>query len=188
MTDATLEYILGLGGFALDPGGAATICRRTAALGVNVPTPYPQNNLQPVYDAVQKLPAAERLFLAGDSCGVTRIVALANDIPDRVITGMYCIQGSFWCKGWPAPTIGPNVRNVIVFYSSWMLTGGLGVWCPQCAVMDPSINYYDGKPHPANNGKTLITYLYVPDLHPGDTDTTGVQDPILTSIKSLIAA
>jgi hypothetical protein len=190
MTDATLEYILGLGGFLLDPGGASTLCRRVSSLGVSVPTPYPQNNLQPVYDAVKAVPSGNKLFLAGDSCGCTRIIQIAKDIYPRVVDGLYCIQSSYWCQMGSVP-IGDNVKEAIIFYSSWLLTGGLGVYKPPL-VVPPTLakgeSLYDGKTRVGNNGRTKVTYLYVPDLHPGDNDKTGVQDPIINHIKQSLAA
>lgn len=190
MTNATMEYVLGLGGLLLDPGGASALCRRVTALGVNVPTPYPQHNLRPVYDAIKGIPCGDKLYLSGDSCGCTRIIQLAKAISPRAVDGLYCIQSSYWCQMGAVP-IGDNVKEAIIFYSSWLLTGGLGVYKPSL-VVPPKVatgeSLYDGKTRVGNNGRTKVTYLYVPNLHPGDNDATGVQDPIVNHIKQTIPA
>src|ERR1700677_1328455 len=190
MTEATLEYVLGLGGFYLDPGGAATICRRVSSLGVKVPAPYPQNNLQPVYNAVRQVPITTKLIFGGESCGCTRIIQLAKDIHPRTVDYMFCIQPSYWCQAGAVP-IGDNVKEVVVFYSSWSLTWGLGVYKPPLEIPPTAItgeNIYDGKIRTGNGGKTTIRYCYVPDLHPADNDTIGVQDPVIVDIKRLVGA
>lgn len=184
---ATLEYVLGLGGFWLDPGGAATICRRVSALGIRVPTPFPQNNLQPVYDAIRRVPPTDKLILGGDSCGCTRIIQLAADIHPRPVDYMFCIQPSYWCQAGSVP-IGDNVQEVVVFYSSWALTWGLGVYKPPLRIPPVGASIYDGQTRFGNNGKTRVRYCYVPDLHPADNDRIGVQDPIIADIKRITGA
>jgi hypothetical protein len=186
--DTEMEYVLGLGGFWLDPGGAATICRRAQVMGIHVPTPYPQNSLHLVYDSVKALPVARKLIMAGDSCGCTRIIQIAKDVHPRVIDAMYCIQPSFYCQAGSVP-VSDNVRNLTVFYSNWALTWGLGVYKPPLEI-PPTVegggSLYDGQWRTGNGGKTKARYLYVPDLHPADDDRYGVQDPMFSDITRVL--
>ena len=39
-----------------------------------------------------------------------------------------------------------------------------------------------------NNTRTRPRYIYVNDLHPGDDDVTGVQNPLLAEIARIVGA
>lgn len=180
----TCLYVLGLGGEVLDPGGASELKMKIEALGVRMPPLFTQDNLQPIYDAAKKLPSGELLILGGDSCGVSRITAVAKAIYPRRVDYLFGIQGSYWCTSGSAPIL-DNVAKATFFYSSWLRTWGLGVWKPPLA-NPPVTKYYDGEWHLGNAGHTQVRYIYTPDLHPGDNDVTGVQNPIIQDIRELL--
>jgi len=169
---ATFDYTLGMGGYVFDPGGANIICNAARAKGFRVPSPFQQSRIELVRNDIKSRPLTEQIFYAGDSCGANKGAWVATAVYPRKITGMYLIQPSFWCNA-GEPAIPDNVEEVIVWYGSWAMTGGLGVYKPPLKVppkLLPGEDLYDGKWRTGNNGKTRIRYIYRNWFHPDDND------------------
>jgi len=169
--------LYGLGGSILDPaGGMATISQKCTALGLDGQlTPWQYTDAQAVSDWIKTLPKTDPLFLIGDSCGANRLTWIAASVFPRIVTGLYPIQASIYCKNSDNDDdeIWANVQNAIVIFSDWAHTGGLGVF-----VATPK----------AGNKTTNYQQKYVPAPHPDDQDVANVQDPIFASIKALLAS
>jgi hypothetical protein len=172
---AVLKYVFGLGGRKLDPvNGAALFLRRVALIeGVSVTAPYSQATPQLVVDAIKRLPPTMPLILIGDSCGGNKLAWIAQQIYPRRVAFMGIIQASWWCQYSWIPPIDDNVDEMLCIYSSWWKTGGFGVYKPRVA---------------PGNARTRTRYIYVNDLHPGDDDVTGVQNPLLVDITRIVGA
>ena len=173
--NAVLKYVFGLVGKQLDPeNGAALFLRRAALIkGVSVAAPYSQATPQLVVDAIKRLPLTVPLVLVGDSCGGNKLAWIAQKVYPRRIAFMGIIQASWWCQYSWIPPIGDNVEEMLCIYSSWWKTAGFGVYKPRLAT---------------NNTRTRPRYIYVNDLHPGDDDVTGVQNPLLADIARIVGA
>ena len=183
---ATLVYTLGMGGYIFDPGGALQIVAEAKAAGFHAPPPFQQSNIMAVRNYIKALPAEEEVFYAGDSCGANRAAWVAEAVYPRKIRGMYLIQPSYWCNA-GEPPIGDNVEEVIVWYSSWLTTGGLGVYKPPLKEMPRVANVYDGNWHVGNGGKTRVRYIYRNWAHPDDNDPY-IQGMLLSRMKADRAA
>ena len=189
MTQAVCEYVLGMGGWALDPvDGAALLLRKIAGLGLAVPPAYDPSNIQGTIDAIKALPPDVPLIGGGDSCGGNRWAIIADAIKPRKVKYLFVIQASLYCNA-GCPPIGDNVEEVFCVYASKWKTGGLGAFKPPLAVppvVPDGVNLYDGVRRLGNKGQTLIRYTYVNDLHPGDFDVPGVQAPVLADIRRIL--
>lgn len=169
---STLVYTLGMGGYIFDPGGANEIVAMAKKAGFHAPPPFQQSNIEVVRAYIKALPADEQIFYAGDSCGANKAAWVAAAVYPRKIAGMYLIQPSFYCNA-GEPSIPDNVEEVIVWYGSWAMTFGLGVYKPPLRlppVLKQGEDLYDGQWHTGNNGKTRIRYIYRNWWHPDDND------------------
>lgn len=226
MAGATFVYVLGMGGIALDPGGAAQIRNRVIGMfqrlplwaepnrlqrlatkvpelaasgGITVPGLFRQaavGNGNPSYDVAAYIatrPRDEIILYAADSCGANKFAWVASKLKSlgRKVHYAALIQPSTWCNA-GEPNIPDNVEEFVNIYASAILTLGLGnkKVQPVNTLNEHGVHQtlrYPGN-YQVNNGRTLARYVYVNDVHPGDTDVANVQNPILADIKRVIAA
>jgi len=180
--------VFGLGGTALDPGGQAQFIGKAKARRLECPdVAYQYTDTQAIQATI--LSFARRfphlpIFSEGDSCGANvQAQILANCAPIKLdLVG--CVQASQYCN-FNYPNIGANCKRIMIFYSSWVLTGGLGVFIPQPASV-PTSPVVRGDWHIVNGGSTLYQARYVPAPHPDDQDVTNVQNPFFSVVDAIL--
>lgn len=158
---ASICYVLGMGGWALDPGGAATIYQKFCALfmklpkwfdhkttrlhfaatlpgKVNVPYPFTEEAVglggqADIMTYVKSRPKTEVFFLIGDSCGANKLAWIAQALKNLgyKVAYMCMLQASAWCQGSSIPGVPDNVGEYLNIYASCLLTIGLGCYKPQ---------------------------------------------------------
>lgn len=189
MTKGLFIPVFGLGGSELDPGGQAEIIQKAKARDLSCPdTAYQYTDTQAIQDAILAFVKAYPglpIFSEGDSCGAnvqSQILAYCAPIKIDLVG---CIQASQYCN-FNYPNIGPNCKRIMIFYSSWILTGGLGVFIPQPQSV-PANPIVRGDWHVVNNGQTLYQARYVPAPHPDDQDVVNVQNPFFAAVDQILA-
>jgi hypothetical protein len=186
-----VDWLLGLGGKALDPAyGAAYYLRRAAALHpeMYVPAPYDYKQVDIVAQEIRKYDKDVLLFPGGDSCGANWMTDLLTLIYPRKVAYAALVQPSIYCNS-GCPPYPDNVAVIDIFYTDWWrsIIPGLGVFKPppaSWAPTDKKLVKYPGR-YIVNNGKTVVRYIYAPYTHPGD-DSTAVQNIMLAQIQKIL--
>jgi len=174
MVAATACVMFGLGGAAFDPaGGEVVLCRKIAALGVEIAgSPYQETDRDAIIAVLTAAHAkGHKLIIGGDSLGANNAPAIAAAVRHQMgVDYIFGFQPSLYGGH---NQISPNViRARCIYNPNFFETGGLGAykWEPM-----------DG------NARTKLAVITTTDFHPGDDDV-AMQQLVLNDITRIIAS
>lgn len=172
MVAATACVMFGLGGAMFDPaGGEVVLCKKIAALGVDIAaSPYQETDQDKIVAVLTAAHAkGHKIIIGGDSLGANNTPAVAAAV--REIMGVDYIFGFQPSLYGAHNQITPNVIQARCIYNpDWLETGGLGAYAWE--LME-------------GNSRTKLSIITANDFHPGDDDVS-MQNLILADIQRVI--